>query len=195
MKKILIVETNISTYENINRATGLWLGETVHFYDEIIKAGYEVEFVSPKGGYVPIDPHSFKYAKNVDFKYYKDDDFKEKALTNTLKPSEINPDDYIAIYYTGGHGVIWDFPENKEIKNIAQIIYQNNGFVTAVCHGVVGLLDLVDKYDKPLVKGKTITGFSNLEEFLNRTNKKVPYSTEDELLKRKCIYKKKSPFT
>lgn len=60
MKKILIVETNIRTYGAIDKPTGLWLGELIHFYDEMVKMNYEVDFVSPAGGYVPIDPVSIK---------------------------------------------------------------------------------------------------------------------------------------
>lgn len=58
MKKILIVETNVSTYGDIDKPTGLWLGELVHFYDEIIQKGYKADFVNPLGGYIPIDPTS-----------------------------------------------------------------------------------------------------------------------------------------
>lgn len=36
MKKILIVETNVSTYGAIEKTTGLWLGELIHFYDEMV---------------------------------------------------------------------------------------------------------------------------------------------------------------
>lgn len=84
-KKILIIETNTPKYEKTNRATGLWLGETTHFYDEIISAGYEVDFASPKGGYVPLDPESFKYANEIDWKWYTERSFREDALSNTKK--------------------------------------------------------------------------------------------------------------
>lgn len=84
-KKILIIETNTPKYDKTNRATGLWLGETTHFYDEIISAGYEVDFASPKGGYVPLDPESFKYANEIDWKWYTERSFREAALSNTKK--------------------------------------------------------------------------------------------------------------
>ncbi len=178
MKKILIVETNTSIYATTNRATGLWLGEATHFYDVVTNAGYEVDFMSPLGGYVPIDPHSFKYANEIDWKWYRNPEFVKCALSNTKKPSEINSDDYIAIYYTGGHGVIWDLRNNSELNTIALNIYNNNGFITSVCHGAVGLIDLKTKDGQYLIKNKNITGFSDTEELINRTTKYVPYSTE-----------------
>lgn len=193
-KKILIVLTNIAKYEKASRATGLWLGELTHFYDVVKNAGYDIDFVSPKGGYVPIDPHSFKYANEVDWKFYQDREFQKKALINTLKPSDINPLDYEAIYYTGGHGVLWDFPNDDSLAKIATEIYQNGGVVSAVCHGVVGLLNVKNNNDY-LINNKQVTGFTNLEEMLNMTSRKVPFSTKDELKKRGAIYKERIPFT
>ncbi len=39
------------------RPTGMWLGEAVHFVTKVEAAGYQVDYVSPCGGYTPIDPH------------------------------------------------------------------------------------------------------------------------------------------
>jgi putative intracellular protease/amidase len=54
-QKIFVVLTSVEKYPNLNRATGLWLGEAVHFVKKLEEAGYQVDFVSPKGGYTPID--------------------------------------------------------------------------------------------------------------------------------------------
>ncbi|WP_423788743.1 type 1 glutamine amidotransferase domain-containing protein [Lactococcus lactis] len=194
MKKILIIETNIPKYDKYNRATGLWLGETAHFYDEIVSAGYEIDFASPMGGYVPLDPESFKYANEIDWKWYTDKDFRTLALANTKKISELNPQDYIAIYYTGGHGVLWDYPDNSELKKMAEEIYKLGGFIVSVCHGAVGLLNLTDENEKYLIKDKVITGFTNDEEKLNGTTDKVPFLTETELIQRGAKYEKESAF-
>ena len=58
MKSILVALTNIPTYGEKNAATGLWLGEAAEFVDEVGKRGYAVDYVSPQGGYVPLDPRS-----------------------------------------------------------------------------------------------------------------------------------------
>jgi putative intracellular protease/amidase len=65
--KILVVVTSFEKYPNLNRATGLWLGEAVHFVKKVKEVGYEVDFVSPKGGYTPIDPHSLAMAEPIDW--------------------------------------------------------------------------------------------------------------------------------
>lgn len=188
--KILIVLTNTAKYDHYNIPTGLWLGELTHFYDEVVTAGYAVDFVSPKGGYVPIDPYSMKFANDIDYKWYQNEDFRNQALANTKQPSDIKPEDYVAIYYTGGHGVLWDFPDNKALQTIAERIYQSGGYLTAVCHGVVGLLNLKDKQGDYLIKNKQVTGFTNTEEILSQKARKVPFSTENALKDRGANYQK-----
>jgi putative intracellular protease/amidase len=188
-KKILVVLTSFEKYPNLNRATGLWLGEAVHFVKKVTEAGYVVDYVSPKGGYTPIDPHSLAAAEPIDWEWYQKKDFMNR-LGTTLKPSEVKPDDYVAIYYAGGHGVIWDFPENEALQTISRTIYENGGFVSSVCHGAVGLLNIKLANGSLLVKGKTVTGFSNEEEKLAELDQFVPFLTETELVSRGAIYKK-----
>ncbi|MGH7798037.1 MAG: type 1 glutamine amidotransferase domain-containing protein [Candidatus Binatia bacterium] len=188
-EKILVVLTSFEKYPNMNRATGLWLGEAVHFVKKVEEAGYAVDFVSPEGGYTPIDPHSLAMADSTDWEWYQKKEFMNR-LGATLKPSEVKPDDYIAIYYTGGHGVIWDFPDNDELQSISQQIYEKGGFVSSVCHGAVGLLNIKLSDGTLLVKGKQVTGFSNEEEKLAELDKFVPFLTETELVSRGAIYKK-----
>ncbi|MDH4560484.1 type 1 glutamine amidotransferase domain-containing protein [Pseudomonas sp. GCM10022186] len=188
-KKMLVVLTSFPKYPNLARATGLWLGEAVHFVKKVEAAGYQVDYVSPKGGYTPIDPHSLAMAEAVDWEWYQDKDFMNR-LGSTMKPSEVNPDDYAVIYYAGGHGVVWDFPDNEELQALSRRIYENGGIVSSVCHGAVGLLNIELSDGSLLIKGKEVTGFSNAEEKLAELDKYVPYLTEDEMVKRGAIYKK-----
>lgn len=110
---------------------------------------------------------------------YSSSDFQQRALTNSLKPSEVHPEDYQAIYYTGGHGVMWDFPTNPELQDITRKIYQQGGFVTSVCHGIAGLLNVKDADDNYLIAGKKITGFTTAEEILAGKRKVVPFLNEE----------------
>ncbi|MCM3317499.1 type 1 glutamine amidotransferase domain-containing protein [Rummeliibacillus stabekisii] len=191
MKKILLVVTNISKYPNLERATGLWLGEAVHFADEIEKEGYQIDYVSPKGGYTPLDPHSLQADQmtELDWKYYANPDFLNK-LSTTLSADSINPNDYDAIYYAGGHGVMWDFAEDESLQNIASTIYANGGVVSAVCHGVVGLLNIKNGDGEYLIKNTKVTGFTNTEEIAVGLDKAVPFLTEDELIRKGANYVK-----
>lgn len=197
MKKILVVLTNQSQYGDNPEATGLWLSEATEFVREVTKTGYEVDYVSPKGGYVPIDPRSLKprYAKEEDMAFYRSEDFQKRALSESFAADQIHPEDYIAIYYAGGHGVVWDFPDNPTLQTISQTIYQEGGYITSVCHGVAGLLNLKDESGQYLIKGKTITGFTQMEEILSGKNKLVPFGTEKEAKKRGANFVQKLPFT
>lgn len=191
MKKILIAVTNISKYPNLQRATGLWLGEAVHFAAEMEKAGYEIDYVSPKGGFTPLDPHSLQADQmtELDWQYYENADFLNK-LSTTLSADSVNPDDYAAIYYAGGHGVMWDFSEDENLQKIAHTIYSNGGVVSAVCHGVVGLLNIKDAEGNYLIQNTKVTGFSNTEEIAVGLEKAVPFLTEDALIHKGAHYVK-----
>ncbi|RRK10294.1 type 1 glutamine amidotransferase domain-containing protein [Lactiplantibacillus garii] len=175
MTKVLIVETNVQNYQGTNDPTGLWLGESAEFVDEMQRAGIAVDYVSPKGGFVPLDPRSMKYTDAAIMAVYRDPDFVERGLKNTLAPAAIDPEAYAAIYYTGGHGVMWDFPDNAELHAIASAIYAHGGYLLSVCHGIAGLLNLKNTQGDYVIKGKTITGFTTAEEILAGKKNVVPF--------------------
>lgn len=188
-KKILVVLTSVSKYPNMNRANGLWLGEAVHFVKKVENANYQVDYVSPLGGYTPIDPHSLSMADETDWEWYQNKRFMNR-LGKTLKPAEIDPKNYCAVYYAGGHGVVWDFYDNKELQEISRAIYEDGGIISSVCHGAIGLLNIKLSNGDNLIKGKKVTGFSNAEEQIVELDSVVPYLTEDELSKRGAKYEK-----
>ncbi|MBG1272901.1 type 1 glutamine amidotransferase domain-containing protein [Lactobacillus paracasei subsp. paracasei] len=175
MTKVLVVLTNTTRYQHTDAPTGLWLGEAAEFVDAMQQANIAVDYVSPKGGFVPLDPRSMKYTNPAIMKIYEDHDFQERALTASLRPEQVNPAEYDAIYFTGGHGVMWDFPDNQALQAIALAIYQHQGYVTSVCHGVAGLLNIKDQAGQYLIAGKKITGFTHAEEILTGKQKVVPF--------------------
>ncbi len=188
-KRMLVVLTSCPKYPTLNRATGLWLGEAVHFVKKVEAAGYAVDFVSPQGGYTPIDPHSLAMADPLDWEWYQNKAFMNR-LGATLAPGQVKAADYGCIYYTGGHGGIWDFPDNADLQRLAREIYEAGGIVSSVCHGAVGLLNIKLTDGALLIQGKRVTGFSNQEEKLVELDKHVPYLTENELKARGASYEK-----
>jgi putative intracellular protease/amidase len=182
-QKILVVMTTTEKYPTLARATGIWLGEAVHFVDRVQKAGFEVDYVTPEGGYTPIDPHSLALAEPVDWQWYHDRAFMNR-LGTTLRPDQVNAADYCAIYFVGGHGVLWDFPDNPALQALSRAIYEAGGYVASVCHGVVGLLNITLSDGSLLVRDRKVTGFTNEEERRAQLAEHVPYLPEDELRKR-----------
>lgn len=187
-KKILVAVSSFEKYPNLPRATGLWLGEAVHFVKKVEAAGYTVDFVSPRGGYTPIDPHSLAMAEPVDWEWYLDKAFMTR-LGNTLRPDQVRAEDYDAIYFAGGHGVVWDFPDDAGLQALSRDIYEAGGYVSSVCHGAVALLNIRLSNGELLIQGKALTGFTNEEEKLAGLDAHVPYLTETELVKRGAIFR------
>lgn len=191
-KRILHVVTNVSKYEGIDRPTGLWLGELTHAYDEFEKQHYIQDIVSPNGGHSPIEPKSLeRFVADASVLKRKNDPVFMQLLETTQKPSEINWQDYDAIYYTGGHGVMWDFLDNAELQNITKNIYEHGGIVASVCHGYCGLLNVQLSNGQYLIQGKKLTGFAWCEEVLAGVAKKVPYNAEELAKQRGALYQRK----
>src|SRR5690606_20733211 len=95
-----------------------------------------------------------------------------------------------AIHYAGGHGTMWDFPDNKELAAIAARIYENNGIVSAVCHGPAGLVNVQLSNGKYLIEGKKINAFTNEEETAVKLDKVVPFLLETKLIERGAKFEK-----
>lgn len=192
LKKILFVVTSHDKKGNTGKKTGYYLGEVSHPWEVLHSAGYEIDFVSPKGGKAPVD--AFDMTDTINKKFW-DNEFYRNKIENTKKPSEINPDDYVAIHYAGGHGAMWDLANNAEIAIIASTIYENNGVISAVCHGPAGLVNIKLSNGEYLVAGKKVNGFTNEEEIKVKLENVVPFMLEDKLKKRGAIFEKSKPFT
>ncbi len=190
-RKVLIVMTNHAAYPSRSDTTGLWLTELTHFYDVILQAGYRMDFVSPLGGKVPLDERSlgWLYMDDAARAYLQDQAFMGRLQASKAAAS-VNPAEYLAIYYTGGHGTMWDFKGNKDLQRIAEAIYRQGGIVSSVCHGAAGLLDLQTEGGRPLIEGRLVTGFSNTEETLSGVKDQVPFLLQDELQSRGAKYDK-----
>ncbi len=180
-KKILFVVTSHSQKGSTGEKTGYYLSEVSHPWEVLHSAGYEIDFISPKGGKAPVD--GFNMDDPINKKFWNNSTYRNK-VENTLKPSEVNPKDYVAIHYAGGHGTMWDFADNNEIAEIARQIYENNGVVSAVCHGPAGLVNIKLSSGEYLVNGKKVNAFTNEEEVAVKLDKVVPFLLESKLIER-----------
>lgn len=177
-KKILFVVTSHDVKGSTGEPTGFYLGEVSHPWEVLYKAGYTIDFVSPKGGKAPVDGFELKDPVNKEF--WENKEYHAK-IENTLKPSQVNPDDYAVIYYAGGHGAMWDFADNAELQKLAAAIYEKGGIVGAVCHGPAALVNIKLSNGKYLIDGKKINAFTNEEEEAVGLAKVVPFLLEDGL--------------
>jgi len=196
-KRILNVVTNVAHYEDPSEPTGLWLSELTHAYHVFAEAGYDQTIVSPKGGPSPLEPRSLKFPMyDKSAKAWRADDAKMALLSSTASPEEIDSAEFDAIYFTGGHAVMFDFPDSEGLQRISREIFERGGVVSSVCHGYCGLLNTTLSDGTLLVAGRNLTGFAWSEEVLARVNKLVPYNAEEEIKKRGARYDKGLiPFT
>jgi putative intracellular protease/amidase len=196
-RQILVIMTNHASYPSRSDTTGLWLTELTHFTDVVEAAGYTTVFASPKGGAVPLDERSlgWLYMDKAAREHLQSHAFRAR-LANTLPIAEVDPSRFSVIYFTGGHGVMWDFPGNPDLRRVAETIYNRGGIVSAVCHGVAGLLDLKDEHGQWIIKDRNITGFSDREELFSGMKSQVPFFLEDRLVSQGALYRKAwLPFT
>lgn len=156
-KKILFIVSNAHYYGKSTISTGNSFAEIVNAYDTFVNSGYTVDFLSPKGGSIPLayintsDSLQKQYLYNRDFIY---------ALENTLNPKEIDYKVYKAVHYIGGGSAMYDVPENSDIQRLVMQMYEdNNGIISSVCHGTAGIVNLKTKDGKFLVEGKKISGY------------------------------------
>lgn len=176
-EKILFVASNQHTYGNTNINASNHFSEIVLAYDIFVKNGYIVDFVSPKGGAIPIG--YITTSDSIQKKYLYDNHFMN-LLKYTKSSQEIKASEYKAIYYSGGGSAMFGVAENENIQNIATEIYKNNGVVSAICHGTAGIVHLKDEQGESLYLNKKISGYPDL--FENKESeyyKTFPFSIDE----------------
>lgn len=190
-KKVLFVATNCSKLGDTGHRTGAFLSELTHPYEEISAAGYEIDIASPKGGEIPLD--GVKMDDPINAVWMNDEDFLEK-IANSLSADDVNADEYCAIYYAGGHGAMFDLADNKKLQQITQKIWDNDGVVSAVCHGTVGLVNVKNSEGQYLIKDHEVAAFSNSEEEAVGMEDAMPFLLQDKITSRGARYTHSSKF-
>lgn len=189
--KILIIVTGTGSYANGNLATGLWLSELTHIYHRAKERGYEITIANPKGGNIPIDPESLKpiVLDKISKEYWDNPEFRD-MLHRAKSLDDVSEQQFDCVYLAGGHGTMYDFPDNVVLQEIIKNHYESGRIVAAICHGVSGLLNVKLSGGEYLIKDKEITGFSWFEETLARRKKEVPFNLEAQLKERGANYQK-----
>ena len=189
--KVLFVATSHSQLGKTGKKTGAYVTEITRPYAILVEAGYEVDFVSPKGGKIPLggmDKIDEEGRALLASTYFKN------KITNTMRPDEVDSSKYKAIFFAGGHGAMFDFPDNKKLQKITREIYENRGIVGAVCHGPAGLVNTKISNGKYLIDGKKVAAFTNEEERAVGLNKVMPFLLESKMLQRGAKHTQKSKF-
>lgn len=187
MKKVLFAVTNHDQLGTTGRKTGFFMSELTHAWKQVIAAGYTAEYVSPLGGTPPIDGYDLSDPINAEFAEHPEGLAK---VNQSMAPDAVQPDEYAAIYFTGGHGPMWDFTDNQALKTIALRIYAQGGIISALCHGVSGLVNMKLPDGSYFVKGKHLNSYTNEEEIAANLTHVVPYLLEEKLIEQGAIFHK-----
>jgi putative intracellular protease/amidase len=184
-RRVAIVLTNHGTLGSTGKPTGFYLSEATHPHHVFQQAGYEIDFLSPKGGLAPMDGLDVKDPINEAF-------LADAALVartrSTIAIDAADPARYEAVFFSGGHGTMWDFPDDASVQAFARSIYEHGGVVAAVCHGPAALVNLKLSDGRYLVAGKQVAAFTDEEEAAVKLDKVVPFALESTLRERGAVF-------
>jgi putative intracellular protease/amidase len=192
---ILMILTSNDRLGASDKKTGIWLEEFAAPYYAFKDAGADVTLASPLGGQPPLDPRSDTPNFHTDdTRRFRADRSAEANLAGTVKLSGVSADDYDAVFYVGGHGVMWDVAEDAASITLIETMFAANKPVSAVCHGSAVFRHTKAPDGAPLVRGKKVAGFTNTEEAAVRLTEAVPFLVEDMLKQNGGIYSKADNF-
>lgn len=190
--KILFVLTSHDKLGDTGKKTGFWVEEFANPYYTLLDKGAAITIASPKGGAAPIDPSSDSPdAATEDTDRFNADAVAKEKIANTVMLADINPDDFDAVFYPGGHGPLWDLANDATSIALIEKFNSQEKPIAFVCHAPAALKNVKDANGNPLVQGKKVTGFTNTEEAAVGLTEVVPFLVEDMLSENGGIYSKK----
>jgi putative intracellular protease/amidase len=191
--RILLAVSSHDVLGDTGNPTGYSVSEAAHPYNVFTSAGHEVDFVSVRGGEPPAVVFEGEEDDPEITGFLADETVRAK-LAATRPASQVRSEDYSAIFYVGGHGAMFDFPESPDLARIALEIYEREGVVSAVCHGPAALVDLRLPDGSYLVEGKKVASFTNEEEESVGLVHAMPFLLEERLKERGAIHTKASNY-
>jgi putative intracellular protease/amidase len=169
-KRVAVVLSNPALSTTLGWPVGFWWAELTHPYFQFTEAGYQVEVCSPNGGRCqadamsnPEDASQWQAEDVISRGYLHDPEFL-KLVDNTTPVDEIDVDAFDAIVVTGGQGPMFTFDTAANLHAKFVEFYEAGKVTAALCHGVAILKYARLSNGEPLVTGKTVTGFANVEE-------------------------------
>ena len=195
--KILMVVANPTTATTTGWPVGFWASELTHPYYAFTRSRYDVVIASPDGGQVRVDSlsdprdESKWSAEDLISMGFLNTPELVALLENTPKLADVGLNACAALVVCGGLAPMFQFRQHEVLKKVIAAFYEAEKPTAVLCHGVAALIDVQLSDGSYLVKGKTVTGFSNIEEdFSDQAvgRKVMPFRIEDELRGRGANY-------
>ncbi len=181
IKPILIVMTSHAVKGSTGLPTGFYLSEVTHPLAVFEAAKIPVEYASINGGEPPAD--GVNLDDEINAKYWKEASFRE-AIKNTQVLADVDSNKYSAVFYAGGHGTMWDFPDSQAVQRVTREIYEQGSVIAAVCHGPAALVNVKLSDGSYLVAGKQVSAFTDDEERAAKLDSVVPFLLASKLTER-----------
>jgi putative intracellular protease/amidase len=199
-KRIAIVLSNPATSTTTGWPVGFWWSELSHPYLAFTEQGYEVEIFSPDGGRCeadamsdPRDASGYSSSDLISMGFIATPSL-AALLKETKSVQDLDVARFDAIVVVGGQAPMFTFEKAAVLQRKFVEFYEKGKIAAALCHGTAILRYARLANGTPLAKGKTVTGFANVEEdfadnavwsakLLARDKHIMPWRIEDELKK------------
>ncbi|MBM7774922.1 putative intracellular protease/amidase [Actinokineospora baliensis] len=181
-KRVLITMSSHADLGVSGKKTGTWFEEVATPYYVFTEAGFQVVFASPRGGEAPIDHLSLRSpftTTNTD--RFLEDEAGLRAIRETNVLADLDHDDFDALFFPGGYGLLWDLASNSRVIRMVERALAADKAVAMVCHAPGILRDVKTPDGRPYVQGRTVTGFANAEDDELDLSRHLLFSLEDEL--------------
>jgi putative intracellular protease/amidase len=167
--RVLIVVGNPTTDQR-GWPVGFWAAELTHPYYELTERGIDVTVASPDGGRVevdalsdPRDPSKWSSEDLISMGFLSTPELVAR-LERTPAVADLDFSHYDAIMVAGGQSAMFTFRGHQGLETAIRSFYEAEKPVAVYCHGVAALVDLKLSDGSYLVSGRTVTGFSDVEE-------------------------------
>jgi putative intracellular protease/amidase len=197
-KRAAIVISNPAVSTTTGWPVGFWWAELTHPYFAFTEVGWQVDVYSPDGGACEADAMSDPedasqwQAEDVISRGYKHDPKFAELVAKTRPVDELAVDAYDTLVVAGGQGPMFTFERAENLQRKFVEFYESGKVTAALCHGTAILRYATLSSGEPLVTGRTVTGFANVEEdfadqavwdagALARDKHVMPWRIEDEV--------------
>lgn len=183
MSRILFIVTTARTMGDGPQPTGVWLEELAVPYYALKDAGHDVQVATLNGLAIPVDPNSdVPDAKAPDaVRRFRRDPDAVAALAAPADLARLEPERFDAVFVPGGHGVMWDLASSERVATMLGAAWDSGAVVASVCHGPAALVNVSDATGAPLVRGRTVSAFTDSEERGAGLDDTVPFLLESRL--------------
>jgi len=199
-KRVAIVISNPTVSTTTGWPVGFWWSELTHPYYVFTEKGYEVEIFSPAGGKCeadamsdPRDSSGYSETDLISMGFIASSKL-ARLINDTAPVTAIDASKFDAVVVAGGQGPMFTFEKADSLQKKFIEFYEKGKITAALCHGVAILRYARLSNGELLAKGKTVTGFANVEEdfadnavwsmnLLSRDKHVMPWRIEDELKK------------